>query len=184
MTTTPVPLTGKLVRLTAMNLEADPEVMAHWARDNEYQRLYGAEPAGLWSAKECREHLENDTADFIVFAIHTLEDDRLIGTIDLGGFDWTAQVAWVGIGIGEREYWGKGYGSDAMRVMLRYAFEELNLQRVSLDVFEYNERGISCYQKCGFKEEGRLRQVLYRYDKRWDMILMGILRSEWQPAQG
>lgn len=172
-------LNGKLVRLAALNLDCDPEVMAHWARNNEYQRLYGAEPAILRSAKECKEHLERDLAEFVVFGIRTLEDDRLIGTIDLGGFDWAAQVAWVGIGIGEREYWGKGYGSDAMRVMLRYAFEELNLHRVSLDVFEYNQRGIACYQKCGFKEEGRVRQALCRYDRRWDMILMGILREEW-----
>ena len=183
MTTTPKALTGKLVRLAVLNLDCDPDVMVRWSKDNEFQRLYGADPASLWPAKQIKEHLEHDLADFIVLGIRTLDDDRLIGTIDLGGFDWAAQVAWVGIGIGEREYWGKGYGSDAMRLMLRYAFEVLNLNRVSLDVFEYNQRGIACYQKCGFKEEGRLRQMLNRYDKRWDMILMGILRSEWQAEQ-
>jgi RimJ/RimL family protein N-acetyltransferase len=86
----------------------------------------------------------------------------------------------VGIGIGEREYWGKGYGKDAMRIMLRYAFMELNLHRVSLNVYEYNPRAIRSYEKAGFTVEGRQRQALNRDGRRWDMIYMGSLREEWK----
>jgi RimJ/RimL family protein N-acetyltransferase len=81
--------------------------------------------------------------------------------------------------IGERDYWGKGYGTDALRVLLRYAFDELNLHRVSLSVLEGNERAMRSYQKCGFRYEGRQRQV-WAYDgRRWDEIYMGLLRDEW-----
>ncbi len=86
----------------------------------------------------------------------------------------------MGIGLGERKYWSKGYGTDAMRIILRYAFTELNLHRVSLDTFEYNPRAIRSYEKAGFKIEGRVRQLLNREGRRWDVIYMGILREEWE----
>ncbi len=89
----------------------------------------------------------------------------------------------MGIGIGERDYWGRGYGTDAMQVLLRYAFDELNLHRVSLGVFEYNTRAIRAYEKAGFVVEGRGPQELHRDGRRWDMIFMGILREEWQRAR-
>ena len=89
----------------------------------------------------------------------------------------------MGIGIGERDCWGKGYGTDAMRVVLRFAFVELNLHRVGLNVFEYNPRAIRSYEKAGFVEEGRLRGFLHRNNRRWDLIFMGILRDEWERTQ-
>ena len=108
-----------------------------------------------------------------------LEDDRLIGYIGLEGDIFPHGEAFVGIGIGERELWGKGYGTDAMKVILRYAFQELNLRRVSLDTFEYNPRAIRSYEKAGFVHEGRAEDFLYREGRRWDLIFMGILREEW-----
>lgn len=69
-----------------------------------------------------------------------------------------------------------------MRLMVRYGFLELNLNRITLDVFEYNPRAIQCYLKAGFKEEGRERQWLYRAGKRWDLVYMGILKDEWFAA--
>ncbi len=107
----------------------------------------------------------------------------MIGFLNLSGFNWTAREAWLGVGIGEREYWGKGYGTDAVNILLRFAFQELNLNRVSLDVFEYNERAVRSYEKLGFQHEGRLRQLLNRFDRRWDLIYMGILRQEWEQKQ-
>ncbi len=89
----------------------------------------------------------------------------------------------MGIGIGEREYWGNGYGTDAMRAILHFAFTELNLYRVSLNVFEYNPRAIRSYEKAGFVAEGRQRQVLNRDGRRWDVIYMGILHEEWERRQ-
>jgi RimJ/RimL family protein N-acetyltransferase len=85
----------------------------------------------------------------------------------------------LGIAIGEHEEWGKGYGIDAVRVILRLAFTELNLHRVSLTVFDYNQRAIRSYKKAGFRLERRQRFFLKREGQRWDLIHMGILRNEW-----
>ena len=85
--------------------------------------------------------------------------------------------------MGEPEFWGKGYGSDAMNVILRFGFRQLNLNRVNLNVFEYNPRAIRSYEKVGFQIEGRERQWIAREGKRWDIIYMGILRREWEALQ-
>ena len=92
------------------------------------------------------------------------------------------QAGRPGIGLGERNYWGNGYGTDAMQIMLRYAFRELNLHRVSLDVFEYNPRALHSYEKAGFQIEGRRRKMVQRDGRRYDMIFMGILREAWEKS--
>ncbi len=175
--------TGKLVRLARINPEQDAEPIARWNQDSEYQQLLSSGPASLWTPKQVREWFEKDAEQSYEFAIRTLAGDCMIGTVGLGGFDWVARDAWVGIGIGEREYWGKGYGTDAMNLILRFAFESLNLNRVSLDVFGYNRRAYLSYCKCGFKDEGRMRQWMQRGGERHDMIFMGILREEWEARQ-
>ena len=113
------------------------------------------------------------------FGIRTLDGDKLIGELALDVVDWSGRDAFIGLGIGEIEYWNKGYGTDVMNVLLRYAFAEVNLRRVTLNVFEYNPRAIRSYEKAGFRHEGRLRKVLNKEGKRWDMLYMGILREEW-----
>ena len=75
---------------------------------------------------------------------------------------------------------GKGFGRDGLALLLRYAFHELGLHRLWLDVFGYNGRAIHLYQRAGFREEGRLREHLQRDGRRWDVVLMGLLRSEWE----
>ena len=87
--------------------------------------------------------------------------------------------AWVGIGIGERDFWSKGYGTDMMKVCLRYAFLELGMQRVALGLHAYNPRALRSYEKAGFQLEGRTRQDVLREGKRTDTLWMGILREEW-----
>ncbi len=171
---------GKLVRLAVLDPEKDSELWARWNRDSEYQQLLDWGPSKLYSPAQAREWIEKGNAGSFTFSIHSLADDRIVGFIDLDGINWTAGDGWLGVGIGEREYWGKGYGSDAIQILLRFAFEELNLKRISLNVFEYNERAIKCYEKLGFQHEGRQRQLLNRFDRRWDMLYMGILRSEWE----
>ncbi len=174
---------GRLVCLATIDLEQDADHVARWNQDSEYQQLLSSGPAGLWSPKQIKEWMEKDSGSSYEFAIRTLEDNRLIGMVGLGGIDWVAGNGWIGIGIGEREYWGKGYGSDAMDLILRFAFASLNLKRVSLDVFEYNRRAFLSYCKCGFKEEGRLRQWMQRGGDRYDLIFMGILREEWEEKE-
>lgn len=173
------PLVGKLVRLTVYDLEHDAEVMARWNQDSEYQQLLSSGPSNLWPPKLMKEFFEKFMNDSFGFTIRTVAEDQLIGNVDLNGVDWVARNCWVGIGIGERAYWGKGYGTEAMCLALRFAFGALNLNRVTLDVFEYNQRAYRSYLKAGFKEEGRMRQWMQRGGERYDLIFMGIMRDEW-----
>jgi RimJ/RimL family protein N-acetyltransferase len=174
---------GALVRLTTEDPETVGKVLSGWARDSEYARLFDSPPGLLWSAKKIQSWIERDLEggyrDGYFFEIRTLEEDRLIGLANLFGLSWSHGDTWLGIGLGERAYWGKGYGTDAVRVLLRYAFTELNLRRVTLGVFAYNPRAIKSYEKAGFTVEGRLRQYIAREGQRHDMIIMGVLREEW-----
>jgi RimJ/RimL family protein N-acetyltransferase len=177
-------LQGRLVRLTC----EDPQVMADqfskWMQTSEYWRLMSSDPNRLYSRKKLEEWfeegVENEPDGELNFAIRRLEDDRLIGAIALDGIDYQHGNAFASVGIGDPANWGQGHGTDAMRTLLRYAFEELNLERVSLTVFEYNPRALRSYQKAGFVVEGRSREFLRRDGRRWDMLFMGILKYEWQ----
>jgi len=173
---------GKLIRLIPLDPERDSEKIAAWGKDSEYQRLLDISPAALFDPKLVKNWYDQNNSDHS-FMIQALEDDRMIGFIELGGFDWAAGTAWVGIGVGERDYRGKGYGTDAMKALLHYAFTELNLHRVNLNVFEFNLRAIRSYEKAGFKYEGTERERIYKEDHRWDIIDMGVLKSDWELLQ-
>lgn len=176
---------GNLVRLTAEEPKTFAQAHTRWSRNSEYWRLMASDPARLFSLKQTQKwiekEMENEAPAFIIFSIRTLQDDRLIGEVSLDGIDGQHGDAFLGIGIGDRSYWNQGMGTDALRLILRYAFQELNLQRVSLNVFEYNPRAIRVYEKAGFQVEGRMRKFLHRGGRRWDLIYMGLLREEWQP---
>jgi len=173
---------GKLTRLTAEDPGTLAQAFAKWDRDAGFKRLLDDAPPMLWSVDKVKEwiekELENDESRSLFFGVRTLEGDQLIGFVDLW-VNWMHGDAWVGIGLGERKYWGNGYGTEAMQLALRYAFTELNLHRVTLGVFDYNQRAQRSYAKAGFKLEGRLRGELHRQGQRWDVLIMGILRKEW-----
>ena len=174
-------LHGELVRLTAEEPEMLARLESQWSADSEYSRLLDWDPARRFSVKSSQNWIEKqyeNEANY-AFSIRTLDGDQVIGMIGLGDIRWTHRDCFVGIGLGERQFWGKGYGTDAMRIILRYAFTELNLQRVSLDVFEYNQRGVRSYEKAGFVLEGRKRSFILREGRRWDVLYMGILREDW-----
>jgi RimJ/RimL family protein N-acetyltransferase len=173
---------GELARLAALEAETYAEAAARWSRDSEYWRLAHPTPAQPRLAKYIQHELEREfeSPEGIEFAIRTLADDRLIGSTGLWLGQPTHGEAWVGIHIGEREYWGKGYGTDAMRIILRYAFTELNLHRVSLSALATNARAIRSYEKAGFVVEGRGRHLARYEDMPWDEVFMGILREEWE----
>jgi len=175
-------LTGQLVRLVAMNAETDAEVFARWDVDTEYMRQLDSGPHLPNRAKKVREGIEKEQSEdpnTIAFSVRTLADDRLIGFVAFDGINWQHGETFVAIGIGDPAYRGNGYGTDAMRVMLRYGFMELNLNRIQLDAFSYNERAIKSYLKAGFVEEGRQRGMLLRNGQRWDFVYMSVLRDEW-----
>ncbi len=180
-------LRGQLVRLSAEDPAIMAKAMEKWGRDSEYLLLEDSDPAILWSAKKTKEWIEKrmeeqESSEF-EFAIRTLQDDILIGFVGLFVDAWNHAEGWVGIGLGDRAYWNNGYGTEAMQLILHYGFTELNLHRVSLNVFDYNPRAIRSYEKAGFILEGRLREEVVRQGKRWDTLVMGILRKEWEQNQ-
>jgi RimJ/RimL family protein N-acetyltransferase len=179
-------LTGELVRLAAVNPEKEAALRVRWFANSEFTRLLDMAPFPRNSVKSSREWMEKHLSDWLEFefSIETLADSRSIGFVGLDGDGIRSphRDAFVGIGIGEPEFWGKGYGTDAMKLILRYAFLELNLHRVSLDVFDYNPRAIRSYEKAGFKLEGRMRGGLLREGQRSDMVFMGVLREDWMES--
>jgi len=114
----------------------------------------------------------------IKFAIEV--EDAPIGRCDLFAFDEVARSCRLGITL-DRDHWGQGYGRDAVRVLLRHAFCDHNLNRVWLDVLADNERAIHSYRACGFVEEGRLRQHAWHQGAYKDIVVMAVLRDEWVP---
>jgi len=113
-----------------------------------------------------------------VFGIVERDTDRHIGNVGLHDIDWVARKAEAGIVIGQKDCWGTGLGTDAMQTLLSFAFGTLNLNRVYLTVFAYNERAIRSYEKCGFRREGVLRRHHYGNGAYHDVMVMGILREE------
>ncbi|WP_307251431.1 GNAT family N-acetyltransferase [Croceifilum oryzae] len=107
------------------------------------------------------------------------ENETPIGIISLVNIDYKNRNAECIIDIGEKEYWGKGYGSEGLKLLLDLAFYEMNLHRVALKVFSFNDRAIRLYKKIGFQEEGISRQSLFRNGKWHDIIHMGILQDEY-----
>ena len=174
---------GDKVRLTAVD-KNDLPVIGRWYEDAGFARLFDATPAAPKSEAELSEWLENmqkDKSGFL-FAIRPVDGQTLLGYVELDGILWSNGTAWLGLGLGERDIWGQGYGTEAALLALNFAFNELNLRRVQLTVFSYNERAIALYEKLGFVREGVFREHLQRDGRLYDMILYGLLRREWQGA--
>jgi RimJ/RimL family protein N-acetyltransferase len=167
---------GERVRLRAFEI-ADAETVWQWYQDHEFSvldgNIYGA---SLETIRTFVQSMASPSYADASFGIET-EEGVLIGLIRLKRGAPEDRHADFGIAI-ERAHWNRGYGTDATRTILRFAFEEMNLHRVSLGVLDYNTRAQRCYEKCGFRAEGRERQARFRNGHWCDRILMGILRDE------
>jgi RimJ/RimL family protein N-acetyltransferase len=174
-------LYGEKVCLRALMRE---DLALLWAFNNdvEVELAGGGDPPIPQSLERLHADYSADVAkggrDGARFAIEA--DGKFIGQCGLFQFDSAAQTCSLGITIGDKEYWGKGYGRDAVTVLLDYAFRLRNLHRVYLTVNGNNERARRAYLACGFVEEGRLRAHVWNNGSYDDLIFMGILRSEWQ----
>jgi len=175
-------LRGRLVRLAAQDAERDAATLARWSWDSEFQRLIDSDAARPQTAKfyaaDVARRAERENG--FPFNIHTLDGDRLIGFTSIWVINGASGEGRVGIGIGERANWGRGYGTDALQVLLGYAFAELNLARVSLETFAENTRAIRSYQKAGFTLEGVQREWARRDGRRGDVVVMSILQEEYR----
>ena len=175
-------LTGHKVILRAITRD-DLERLCQFNNDVEVELAGGGDPPTPQSV--ARLHAEYDAQvsaggrDGTSFAIEA--DGVCIGQCALFQFDAVAQSCALGITIGDKGYWGRGYGSDAIRILLDYAFRLRNIRRVYLTVNSTNERAIGAYRRCGFVDEGRLRQHVWSAGQYIDLVNMGILRDEWEP---
>ncbi|MFL0245368.1 GNAT family N-acetyltransferase [Candidatus Clostridium stratigraminis] len=174
-------LTGNKVRLGAINAE-DIETIASWYEDADFLRFFDKIPANPKSKQELQQWIKDTqtSGKSYSFSIRPIDKDEMVGYIELSNIQWWNGVANLGIGIGEKKYRGGGFGKEAMELILTFAFNELNLHRVQLNVFSYNMGAMSLYEKLGFKREGVYREFIHRDGKRWDMYLYGILWNEWK----
>jgi RimJ/RimL family protein N-acetyltransferase len=173
---------GEKVRLRAYRKE-DLELRLSYINDPEVvDGLISDTPYPMTSHEE-EKWFESISAlkDTYKFAIETLEDKEFIGGCSINAVDWKNRVATVGVFIG-KNYWGKGYGTDAIKVLLSFIFLEMNMNKTRLITYSYNHRAIRSYKKCGFQVEGVLRQEVFRGGKYFDKISMGILQEEFTLA--
>lgn len=170
------PFEGKLVRLRAIEEEDlprindlfnDPDVLQYLSAVTFPQGVEATR--GWWDSTRGR-------ADQATFAIETLPGE-VLGVCSLESIDRRARTAVLGIWIG-KPFWGKGYGTDAVRTLCRFGFREMNLQRVTLHVLETNPRGKRAYERVGFKEEGRMRRAAFIGGRHVDVTVMGVLDDE------
>jgi diamine N-acetyltransferase len=174
-------IVGKKVRLRPIEREDLPRFI-EWFSDPEVRRhLLVYLPFSLAQEERWFEGLQErlERQEEVLLAIETA-DGVHIGNVGLHAIDWKNRNAELGIAIGEKAYWGQGYGADAIRTLLGLAFREMNLHRVFLRVDADNVRGIHCYEKDGFRREGTLREVVFREGTYHDQYIMGILKQEFE----
>jgi len=175
---------GKKVRLRAYREEDLKNAFAAINSSAVTRYLRFMQPRSLHEERAWLEAtMRGEHKDQVNYAIES-SDNEYLGGVGLMHIDPRNRSAELGILIGRREDFGKGYGTEAALLMLRHGFEEMNLHRIHLRVFEYNERGIRSYKKLGFVEEGRLRQAHFRHGAWHDVVVMGILADEFYEKHG
>jgi RimJ/RimL family protein N-acetyltransferase len=176
-------LIGEKVVLRALRRDDLPRLCG-FDNDVAFEILTGGDPWEPQALERLQARFDAQVSagerDGPSFAIEA--DGLLIGTCGLFNGDPFARTCELGIGIGDHAYWAHGYGRDALRVLLRYAFRLRNLRKVWLRVNGNNERAIRAYRSCGFIEEGRQRAHVWSDGAYIDLVLMGILREEWEQA--
>jgi len=177
---------GQLICLAPIDHEKDPEIESKWTHDPEYLRMLSAKPARPLSPAQIKKKYEaiekemDESRNTFYFTIRMRGDDRLVGFIKLFWVEWTNGNGFVELGIGDANDRGHGYGSEALRLVLRYAFAEINLFRLSVVIPEYNQAALHLFAKAGFVEEVRRREAYQRDGRYWDAIHLGLLREEWE----
>lgn len=181
---------GERIRLTALDLEKDAEVVARWTHDPAYGRLTSSKPARPLSPLQVKKAMEEQVKDArekrqrFDFAIRlkaaTPAEERLVGLATIEGIEWTHGHGWLSLSLGAAADRGMGYGGEALKLILRYAFHELNLYRLNAIGYEDNARGLAFLQRHGFAIEVRRREAIYRAGRRWDEVRLGLLREDWE----
>ena len=169
-------LVGERVYISPMNPE-DAEIYAKWLNNAKITQYLSVHNSLVCISGE-RSYIEDFCKKEFHMCIVKIENDELIGNIALENIDYKNGSAELGIFIGEEDNLGKGYGSEAIKLLTNYGFKELRLHSIYLRVYDLNERAKKAYEKCGFKECGRLHEALFRDGKYHDIIHMELINND------
>jgi RimJ/RimL family protein N-acetyltransferase len=176
---------GQLVRLAPLDHEKDPPIIARWTYDPLFRSVL-AEVARPLSVEAVRKQLEKiekqmeETKNLFHYTLRLREDNRLVGLARIFWIDFHNDTGEVNLGIGDIADRRHGYGSDALNLLLRFGFNDLNLHRISAWASADNLAFISMARKAGFEEEARRREAVFHGGRYWDVFIMGLLRTQWE----
>jgi RimJ/RimL family protein N-acetyltransferase len=175
---------GEKICLAPIQPDKDAGIESKWTQDAGYLRMLNTGPAmplSVYQMKKRYEAIEKDAdtkKNMFYFTIRLPGDDRLVGFIQIYGIEWNHACGNVKMGIGAGEDRNHGYGTEALNLILRFAFQELNLYRMSAIVPEYNPAALHLFEKAGFVKEVCRREALKRFGQRWNLYHLGLLREE------
>ncbi|GAB6169465.1 GNAT family protein [Clostridium carnis] len=173
---------GNLVKLRAYK-EEDIDRATEFINDEETKKLLVIDtpfPITKWKESEWIKSRDASSDLTYDFAIEDLETGKYIGGCSINNTNIKNRNCTIGIMIGDKAYWGKGYGTDALKVLIKFIFEEVNMEKIKLNVFSFNKRAIACYKKIGFIEEGILKKEIYRNGKYHDEIVMALFKENFK----
>ena len=162
-------------------LESDVPQFQVWMNDPEVTNFLSAYmPISFKEEQDWFEKVSRPINNNVTLAIVDMENNKLIGTIGLHKVNMKDGIATTGTSIGDKEYWGKGYGTEAKMLLLEFAFNEMNLRKIYSDVIQFNKRSLAYARKCGYKEEARLPKHFYHKGKYWDKVILAVYRNQWE----
>jgi len=170
---------GEKVCLRAYREEDIPKATS-FVNDEELKKLLVTNipfPMTLWEEEEWIKSQKSNQDGNYNFAIEDIETKKYIGGCGIQEVNWLSRVATVGIMIGDKEYWGKGYGTDAMKVLIDFIFNKMNIRKIRLSTFSFNMRARKSYEKCGFEVEGILKDEIFKDGKYYDEIIMSVFNK-------
>jgi RimJ/RimL family protein N-acetyltransferase len=177
-------IAGEHVILRAFERE-DAERCYRWMNDpNIVRTLKSRYPIAFSNEVEWLERAMMPGANERHFAIERKDDRVHIGNASLHDIDWVSRTAWFGLFVGEPTAWNRGFGSDAVETLVRFAFEEMNLHKLKINVFDYNERAKHVLTSRGFVQEGKLARDFYREGQWHDIVILSIFRDSARPTEG
>lgn len=168
-------LIGENIYLSPRNVE-DVEIFTEWLNDFETTDYLNRSHL-VTTLTEEKEYLEKNANSEATFVIVTLDTNAIIGTVSIESINHVNRTGTLGIFIGDKNSRNKGFGTEAINLILDFGFNYLNLHNIKLDLLSFNKRALACYQKCGFKEYGRRKECIYVNGKYYDEINMEILST-------
>lgn len=161
----------------------DYEISVNWRNDPDIQNMVGGHKFFVSPERE-KQWVESAimSDDKLVLAICLVDSGKYIGNVMLQDIDWINRTARAPFMIGDKNYWGNGYATEARMLMLKFAFEERGLQRISAVVLENNIASLRIHEKCGFKKEGLMRNSMFKNGRYYNQYILGVLKDEFEEA--